>query len=148
VGKEYAARKYNTAIARMMELTNTLNDTLRTGDAAPVEHAVGEALRALILLLAPIAPFVAEELWSRFGESGSVHAQRFPEADPALLVRDTIEVPVQVNGKLRGRVIVAPGTDRDVLEAAARVEVAAYLTGEIVKVVVIPDRMINLVVRD
>ncbi len=146
-GKEYAARKYNSAIARMMELTNTLNEVLREGDASGIEHAVGEALRALILLLAPIAPFLTEELWGRMGESGSVHAQRFPEADPALLVRDTIEVPVQVNGKLRGRVIVAPGTDRAALEAAAREEVAAHLVGEVVKVVVVPDRMVNLVVK-
>ena len=146
-GREYAARKYNTAIARMMELTNTLNDVLRTGEAAPVERAVGESLRALLLLLAPIAPFLTEELWGRMGEAGSVHEQPFPVADPALLVRDEIEVPVQVNGKLRGRVVVAPGTDRDELEAAARIEVAAHLTGEVIKVVVVPDRMVNLVVR-
>jgi len=146
-GKEYAGRKYNTAIARMMELTNTLNEVLREGDAAGVEHAVGEALRALVLLLAPIAPFLTEELWGRLGESGSVHDQRFPEADPALLVRDTIEVPVQVDGKLRGRVSVAPGTDRTALEAAAREEVAAHLDGEVVKVIVVPDRMVNLVVK-
>jgi leucyl-tRNA synthetase len=146
-GKEYAGRKYNTAIARMMELTNTLNEVLREGEAAGVEHAVGEALRALVLLLAPIAPFLTEELWGRLGESGSVHDQRFPEADPALLVRDTIEVPVQVNGRLRGRVSVAPGTDRTALEAAAREEVAAHLDGEVVKVIVVPDRMVNLVVK-
>ncbi len=146
-GREYAARKYNTAIARMMELTNTLNDVLRSGEAAPVERAIGEALHALVLLLAPIAPFLTEELWGRMGEDGSVHDQPFPKADPALLVRDTIEVPVQVNGKLRGRVIVAPGTDRDALEAAAREEVALHLTGEVVKVIVVPDRMVNLVVR-
>ena len=62
-------------------------------------------------------------------------------------MRDTIEVPVQVNGKLRGRVLVAPGTDRDALEAAARTEVAPHLTGEVVKVIVVPDRMVNLVVK-
>jgi leucyl-tRNA synthetase len=146
-GREYAGRKYNTAIARMMELTNTLNEVLRTGTAPGVERAVGEALRALLLLLAPIAPFLTEELWGRMGEDGSVHDQRFPVADPALLVRDTIEVPVQVNGKLRGRVVVAPGTDAATLEAAARAEVAVHLTGEVVKVVVVPDRMVNLVVR-
>jgi len=146
-GREYAARKYNTAIARMMELTNTLNEVLRTGEVAPIETAVGEALRSLLLLLAPIAPFLTEELWGRMGEDGSVHDQRFPVADPALLVREEIEVPVQVNGKLRGRVLVAPGTDRIALEAAARAEVAAHLTGEVVKVIVVPDRMVNLVVR-
>ena len=146
-GREYAARKYNTALARMMELTNTLNDVLRTGEAAGVERAVGEALRALLLVLAPIAPFLTEELWGRLGEDGSIHDRRFPDADPGLLVRDTIEVPVQVNGKLRGRVVVAPGTAKDALEAAARAEVAAHLTGDVVKVIVVPDRMVNLVVK-
>ena len=148
-GREYAGRKYNTAIARMMELTNAIGDALRSGDVEPVETAVGEALRSLMLLLAPIAPFITEELWQRFGESGSVHDQAFPKADPALLVRDVLEIPVQVNGKLRGRVLVAPGTDKDALEAAARAEpsVIAHLTGEVVKVIVVPDRMVNLVVR-
>jgi leucyl-tRNA synthetase len=148
-GREYAGRKYNTAIARMMELTNAIGDALRSGDVEPVETAVGEALRSLMLLLAPIAPFITEELWQRFGESGSVHDRAFPRADPALLVRDVIEIPVQVNGKLRGRVLVAPGTDKDALEAAARAEpsVIAHLTGEVVKVIVVPDRMVNLVVR-
>ena len=144
-GREYAARKYNTAIARMMELTNALNDVLRGGHEG-IEAAVGEAVRALLLLLAPIAPFLTEELWARMGEHGSIHDQRFPTADPALLVRDTIEVPVQVNGKLRGRIVVAPGTAAAELEAAARSEVAAHLTGEVRKVIVIPDRMVNVVV--
>jgi leucyl-tRNA synthetase len=148
-GKQYAARKYNTAIARMMELTNALGDVLRAGDAEPVEDAVGEALRALLLLLAPIAPFLTEELWCRLGGDGSVHDQAWPRADAALLVRDTVEVPVQVNGRLRGRVIVPTGTGVAELEAAARAEpsVAVHLTGDVVKVIVVPDRMVNLVVR-
>ncbi len=148
-GKEYAARKYNTAIARMMELTNAVNEALRTDPTPAVEAAVADALRDLLLLLAPIAPFVTEELWGRLGREGSVHEQRWPAADPALLVRDEVEVPVQVNGKLRGRVVVPVGTSREDLEAAARAEptVAAHLAGEVVKVVVVPDRMVNLVVR-
>ncbi len=148
-GKEYAARKYNTAIARMMELTNAVNDALRTAPTPAVEAAVATALRDLLLLLAPIAPFLTEELWGRLGHAGSVHDQSWPTADPALLVRDTVEVPVQVNGRLRGRVTVPLGTSREDLEAAARAEptVAAHLAGEVVKVVVVPDRMVNLVVR-
>jgi len=148
-GREYAARKYNTAIARMMELTNAVNEALRTPPTPAVEAAVAEALRDLLLLLAPIAPFITEELWGRLGHDGSVHDQRWPEADPALLVLDEVEVPVQVDGKLRGRVTVPVGTSREDLEAAARAEpaVAAHLTGEVVKVVVVPDRMVNLVVK-
>jgi leucyl-tRNA synthetase len=148
-GREYAARKYNTALARMMELTNAVGDALRAGPAEPVEAAVGEALTSLQLLLAPIAPFVTEELWRRLGGEGSVHDQPWPTADAALLVRDEVEVPVQVNGRLRGRVLVPAGTSAEDLEAAARAEgsVLAHLTGEIVKVIVVPDRMVNLVVR-
>jgi leucyl-tRNA synthetase len=148
-GREYAARKYNTAIARMMELTNAVGDTLRGGAPGPVEGAVREALTMLQLLLAPIAPFLSEELWRRLGGEGSVHDQPWPTADPALLVRDEVEVPVQVNGRLRGRVLVPAGTSAEDLEAAARAEesVQAHLTGEIIKVIVVPDRMVNLVVR-
>jgi len=149
VGREFAARKYNTAIARMMELTNALGDVLRAGPAAPIEEAVGQALRALVLVLAPIAPFLTEELWGRLGGEGSVHAQSWPEADATLLVEAEVEVPVQVNGRLRGRVIVPTGTDGATLEAAARAEpsIASHLMSEVVKVVVIPDRMVNFVVR-
>jgi leucyl-tRNA synthetase len=148
-GKEYAARKYNTAIARMMELTNAVGDALRAGPAGPIEPAVREALTQLQLLLAPIAPFLTEELWRRLGGEGSVHEQGWPVADAALLVHDEVEIPVQVNGKLRGRVVVPSGTSAADLEAAARAEesVQAHLTGEIVKVIVVPDRMVNLVVR-
>jgi leucyl-tRNA synthetase len=148
-GKEYAARKYNTAIARLMELTNAVGDALRAGAPAPIEPAVREALTMLQLLLAPIAPFLTEELWRRLGGEGSVHAQSWPSADPALLVRDEVEVPVQVNGRLRGRVVVPVGTSAADLEVAARAEesVQAHLVGEIVKVIVVPDRMVNLVVR-
>jgi leucyl-tRNA synthetase len=148
-GKEYAARKYNTAIARMMELTNAVGDALRSGPAAPIEPAVREALTQLQLLLAPIAPFLTEELWRRLGREGSVHEQTWPVADPALLVHDEVEIPVQVNGKLRGRVVVPVGTSAADLEKAARAEesVQAHLAGEIVKVIVVPDRMVNLVLR-
>ena len=129
-------------------MTATLPDRL-TVHLPAIEAAVADALRDLLLLLAPIAPFITEELWGRLGHGGSVHEQRWPEADPALLVRDEVEVPVQVNGKLRGRVTVPVGTSREDLEAAARAEpaVAAHLTGEVVKVVIVPDRMVNLVVR-
>ena len=78
-----------------------------------------------------------------------MHEQGWPVADAALLVHDEVEIPVQVNGKLRGRVIVPAGASAADLEAAARAEesVQAHLTGEIVKVIVVPDRMVNLVVR-
>ena len=103
----------------------------------------------LVLLLAPLAPHVAEELWSRLGHDGSLALEPFPEADPALLVEDEIEIPVQVNGKLRARINVAAGLSQAELEAAARADdkVAELLSGATVrKVVAVPDRLINFVV--
>ncbi|MEY3019716.1 MAG: hypothetical protein RLZZ272_700, partial [Actinomycetota bacterium] len=148
-GRDFAARKYNTAIARLMELSNALGDAARTGSGPDVEAAIRVALERLITMLAPIAPFLTEELWHRLGHVGSVHDERWPEADAALLVRDEVEVVVQVSGKVRARVTVPAGAPQDLVEAAARADanVVAHLTGEVVKVVHVPDRLLNLVVR-
>ena len=149
-GRDFAARKYNTAIARLMELSNAIGEASRTGSGAGLEAAVREALERLVTMLAPIAPFLTEELWHRLGHAGSVHDERWPEADAALLARDEVEVVVQVSGRVRGRVLVPTGASQEVVEAAARADanVAAHLSGEVVKVVHVPDRLLNLVVRE
>jgi leucyl-tRNA synthetase len=134
--------RFNTSIARITELNNHL--TARYPDASP--RAVVEPL---VLLLAPLAPHVAEELWARLGHDRSLTWEPFPEADPALLVEDTVEVPVQVNGKLRARIEVAPDADAATLEAAARADdrIAALLEeGAVRKVVAVPGRLVNFVV--
>jgi leucyl-tRNA synthetase len=135
--------RFNVSIAKITELNNHL--TARYPDGG-VPRSIMEQL---VLLLAPLAPHMGEELWSRLGHPESLAREPFPEADPALLVEETVEVPVQVNGKLRGRVTVPAGADEATLEAAARADdrVADLLAGATVrKVVVVPGRLINFVV--
>jgi leucyl-tRNA synthetase len=147
-GREYAARKYNTAIARMMELTNTLNEALRAGDAAPIERAVGEALRALVLLLAPIAPFVTEELWGRMGGRALSTTSASPRRTRRCSCATPSRSPCRSTGSCAAASSSRPGTGgTSSRPRPRRAEVAAHLTGEVVKVVVVPDRMVNLVVR-
>ncbi|MFP4150176.1 MAG: leucine--tRNA ligase [Nitriliruptoraceae bacterium] len=143
---EFDARKYNTAIAQLMTLTNAILDATRDGTGAEV---VRDALEALLAMLAPVAPFITEELWRRLGHEDSVHDQRWPVADAALLVEDEVEVVVQVNGKVRGRVTVPAGSDQASVEAAARADdgVASHLDGQVVKVIHVPDKLLNLVVK-
>jgi leucyl-tRNA synthetase len=133
--------RFNTAIAKLTELNNEL-----TKRDAPTPRPVAEAL---VLMLAPLVPHVAEELWHRLGGTGSVVWTTFPEADPALLVEDTVELPVQVNGKVRGRVTVPVDADEATVVAAALADanVAAHVDGkELRKQIVVPGRMVNLVV--
>ena len=114
--------QFNTPIAAEMELVNELG-------RSPEDPGARFAAETAVSLLQPYAPHITEELWSRLGHRDSLATEPFPEADPALLVDDTIAIPVQVNGKVRGRVHVARGADREALEAAARAEagVAALL---------------------
>ncbi|HKH04251.1 MAG TPA: leucine--tRNA ligase [Acidimicrobiales bacterium] len=135
--------RFNVSIAKVTELNNHLTAKYPSGG---VPRAVAEPL---VLLLAPLAPHVAEELWSRLGHATSLAHGPFPEADPALLVDETIEVPVQVNGKVRARLTVPAGADPDAMEAAARADarVGELLAGATVrKVVVVPGRLVNFVV--
>jgi leucyl-tRNA synthetase len=147
VSEDYEQRKFNTAIAKMMTLTNALLDADRAGvRGAPVR----EAIETLLHLLAPICPFITEELWHRLGHGDSVHQRSWPTADPSLLVEDTVELVVQVNGKVRGKVSVPAGADEAMAVAAARGDdnVANHLAdGEVVKTIHVPDRLLNFVVR-
>ena len=135
--------RFNTAIAKLTELNNELT---RRGTGAPREVA-----DAMARMLAPLVPHFAEELWHRLNgtRAGSVTLAEFPAADPALLVEDTVEVPVQVNGKLRGRVTIpADAGQADAVAAAlAEPNVAAHVGGrELRKQIYVPGRMITLVV--
>ncbi len=143
---DFDARKYNTAIAKLMTLTNAVLDATREGRGGPV---VRSALETLLTLLAPVAPFLTEELWHRLGHPDSVHDQPWPQADTTLLVTDHVEIVVQVNGKLRGKVRVPAGADQQTAEAAARADdrVAGHLDGDVVKVVHVPDKLVNFVVK-
>jgi leucyl-tRNA synthetase len=134
--------RFNVSIARITELNNHLTSRYPDG-GVPREIA-----EPMILLLAPLAPHAAEELWSRLGHDASLAWEAFPEADPALLVDDTIEIPVQINGKVRARTTVATGLSQDDLVAAARADeaVAALLDGATIrKAIAVPDKLVNFV---
>jgi leucyl-tRNA synthetase len=137
---------FNTSIAALMELMNTLSEE-ETGLS---EAALEEILPKLTLMLAPFAPYTAEELWELQGRQGPVFRQPWPGYDPALEQEDAAEVVVQVNGKLRGRILVPFGADRAVVEklALADARVQALTDGkQVAKVVVVPDKLVNIVVR-
>jgi leucyl-tRNA synthetase len=137
--------RFNVAVAKITELNNHLTAHIPRGE---VPRTVAETL---VLLLAPLAPHVGEELWSKLGHDGSLVREPFPEPDGAYLVDETVEIPVQVNGKVRARIEVSVGLDEAGLEAAVRADpkAAAPLDGKTVrKVVVVPDRLINFVVED
>jgi leucyl-tRNA synthetase len=145
VGRDMADLSFNTAIARMIELVNHLTK-------AEAEHgtmASREVAEALTLMLAPLAPHAAEELWARLGHPGSLAHEPFPVPDPALLVDAEVEIPVTVNKKPRGTVMVPAGADAATLEAVALADprIAALLDGrEVRKVVAVPGRIVNIVV--
>ncbi len=137
---------YNTAIAAVMELLNLVakfDDTSEQGRAVR-----DESLRMALLVLSPIVPHVTHELWQVLGNEGAVMDQPWPRVDPDALVTDSIELVVQVNGKVRGRIEVAPDAAKEVIEQAALAEnnVARFIDGKTVrKVIVVPGRLVNVV---
>jgi leucyl-tRNA synthetase len=147
VTDDYDRFKYNTVLAKLMSLTNAVSARVQDGSTGP---AVRDSLTTIAMLMSPIAPHVAEELWHRLGNEGFVAAGTWPEADPALLVEDTKKIPVQVDGKVRETMLLAVGASKDDAEAAGRAldNVARHLDGrETVKVVWVPDRLLNFVTR-
>jgi leucyl-tRNA synthetase len=143
VREDMATLGFNTAVAKLITLNNRLTQVAQdTG-------APREVVEPLVLMLAPLAPHAADELWSRLGHADTLTFEDFPTADPTWLVVDTVEVPVQVNGKVRGKVVVAAEANDVAIEEAARAvaAVAALLdAGTVRKVVVVPGRLINFVV--
>ncbi|HEX8710126.1 MAG TPA: leucine--tRNA ligase [Pyrinomonadaceae bacterium] len=154
VTEDFEQLHYNTSVAALMELSNALGDfKVQAPDASPADiYAVREALESLVLMLAPFTPHVAEELWEALGHTGGLLGARakWPEANAELARREALEIPVQVNGKLRGRISATPETPEDELREAALADekVRAFTNGrEIVKVIVIPQRLVNIVVK-
>ncbi len=143
VRADYDGLRFNTAVARITELNNHLTPVAA---ASGLPRTVAEQL---VLLLAPLAPHISEELWRRLGHTDSLTFEPFPTADPSLLVQHTVEVPVQVNGKVRSRLSLPVDTSAEALEAAARADakVAEHLSGRTIrKVVVVPGKLVNFVV--
>jgi leucyl-tRNA synthetase len=136
--------QFNTAIAALMEFLNAWTDADLGADPAdgPV---VAEAALAVTRLLAPMAPHLAEELWARFAQKGSVLEAPWPEVDPAALVVDEVELAVQVNGKVKGHVTVqAKATEEEIRKAVLAHPAVAGKSVKMVKVV--PGRLVNIVV--
>ena len=142
---------FNTCVAAIMELVNEIQAAdaqLAAGEVpAPV---VRELFRSLVLLLAPFAPYLAAELWEELGEEGSVLRAPWPKSDPGLAREDELEIPVQINGKLVTVVRVPADADTKAIEAAALADekVRSRIAGKnVVKMIVVPGKLVNLVVR-
>jgi leucyl-tRNA synthetase len=145
IGRRYT---FNTAIAAVMELVNALYKF--EDDSEQGRAVMQEALEAMTLMLSPMVPHITHGLWQALGKDGAVMMQDWPGVDESALVRDTIEVVVQVNGKLRGKIEVAANADKAAVEEAARTEpnVQRFIEGkEVVKVIVVPGKLVNIVVK-
>jgi leucyl-tRNA synthetase len=135
-----------------MELVNDLYAFTDKQEESPSSHAgavVREAMDALIVMLSPFAPHTAEELWEQYGHEGSLGAAVWPSYDPDIAKVDEVVIPVQVNGKLRSRIIAAPSASESALEQLALADpaVRAHIAGKTVKkVIVVPGRLVNVVV--
>jgi leucyl-tRNA synthetase len=139
----FSTLRFNIAIARITELTNHLTQLYGADRAVP-----RSVVEPLVLMVAPLAPHIAEEMWARLGQDSSLAWHAFPEADERWLVEDTVQVAVQVNGKVRSQVSVPADADAAALEAAARADekIAGYLDGATVRrVVAVPGRLVNFV---
>ena len=143
VRDDYEHLRDNTVAAKLIEYVNYLTKTYTSG-------APRDAVEPLVQMVSPLAPHIAEELWSVLGHSETITFEPFPEFEEQWLVDDTVEVPVQINGKVKARIDVATDASKDDLEAAALADerVAGLIAGKnVVKVIAIPGRMVNLVVK-
>jgi len=134
------AHRFNTAISRLMEFVNEFTSA---------EVRPKAAMKTFTLLLAPMAPHLAEELWEILGRTETLAYEPWPSFDPALLIDDEVEIPVQINGKIRAKITVPTGMNAGALEAAARadVKVMSHLEGKTIrKSVVVPGKLVNFVV--
>ncbi len=143
-------KSLNTAISAIMELTNSLNQYLSENEGEEHPALVREVVEHILLLLAPFAPHLTEELWQKLGKDGSIHSMDWPEYDPQAMKRDQITVVIQVNGKVRDRVQVPAEIDEEELKerALGRERIQDYLAeGQLRKTIVVPGRLVNLVIN-
>ena len=146
VTSDLATLSFNTAISQMMVCVNELT----SAEKRPVS-----AIRTLLVLLSPFAPHMAEELWEQFGKKfpgfeGSAHGQNWPTHDENLLIENEVEIVLQINGKVRDKMVLSKDAPREALESAARAheKFAAHLAGkEVVKVIAVPGKLVNFVVK-
>jgi leucyl-tRNA synthetase len=153
VGEDIEEFRFNTAVAALMEFTNELSafrNALGGSRPSPSQAAlISEVLENFTLLMSPITPHLADELWERLGKEGSTFRQRWPQVDEEAAAEESITVVVQVNGKLRERITVAPDISREELErlALATEKVVAELNGKSPrKVITVPGKLVNIVI--
>ena len=138
VSDDYESLKFNTAIAAMMSLVNEFYK----------KNAVNKAEYGLLLtLLNPVAPHITEELWQRSGFEGYIYTQSWPEYDESKMIENTIEIPVQVNGKMRGTVTVPSDAPKEDILAAAKDLVKEKFPGDVVKEIYVPGKIVNLIIK-
>lgn len=153
VTRDFEGLHLNTIVAALMELFNELSDfnaEPATASDADV-FAVREALESLVVMLAPFSPHIAEQMWEELGHAGGLlNSARWPQADAELARSEELEIPIQVNGKLRSRLLVSPKVNEDELRNAALADekIRSFIQGHaVVKVIVVPQRLVNVVVR-
>lgn len=138
VSSDFETLKYNTAIAAMMAL---LNDFYKKGSITKGE------LKTFLILLNPVAPHITEEMWADCGFGGRLYQQAWPEYDEAKTVENTVEIAVQINGKTKGTVSIIRDCDKDTAIAAGKEVIKDKLTGNIIKEIYVPGRIINIVMK-
>ncbi len=141
---------FNTAISAVMEAVNLAYGYINEKEADIHRAVLAEVLEILALILAPFAPHLGEEMWARLGNNGSVHLQAWPEYDAEVLQAENVEIVVQINGKVRGRLIIPAGLDAAAMQAKALTDervVLALAGQQVLKAIIVPDKLVNLVVR-
>ena len=138
VSFDYENLKYNTAIAQLMTM---LNDFSKAGKITKGE------LKTYLILLNPVAPHITEEMWEAIGENGRVYQQTWPEYDEAKTVESTVEIAVQINGKTKATINIAKDADKDGVIAAAKEALGSRLSGNIIKEIYVPGRIVNIVAK-
>jgi leucyl-tRNA synthetase len=137
---------FNTSIAAIMELINLLY----AEEANISADAMAQVLEILTLMIAPFAPYLAQELWEEQGREGAVFKHPWPKFDEELARESELEIPVQINGKNRAKIVVAPGLDLEELKSLALADekIAGLIDGKtVVKVIAVPDKLVNIVVK-
>lgn len=138
VSSDFENLKYNTAIAALMSI---LNDFSKAGKINRAEF------KTFLLLLNPVAPHITEELWSVCGYEGKVYQSAWPEYEEAKTVENTVEIAVQLNGKTKTTITVAADVDKDTAIAAGKEALGDKLTGNIIKEIYVPGKIINIVAK-
>jgi leucyl-tRNA synthetase len=154
ITEDFEQLHFNTSVAALMELSNALGDFKVEPQSAFIAdvYAVREALESLVLMITPFTPHASEEMWEALGHRGGILSgeARWPKANEELARKEELEIPVQINGKLRSRIRATPDTPEEDLRAFALADekVQGFINGrEVVKVIIVPQRLVNIVVR-